>query len=301
MGVQANHLENACILTLQRSSSQPKRKGEIRVNKKEGHKQDLTNLLCGFLITNKKEEITEYLISNSNLPSPRANLELAKAFAEVVEVYSARDADTLWDLCLRLIQISSEEAPVNDPKEFLPFCGAYAVGAIGAVCPAFFEEALFSLQELANDPRWRIREAVAMGIQKLLAKRSQDTLKALEGWIEKNRWLAMRAVAAGVAEPALLSKQQTARGALKLHEKIFAQILSTKERSSEQFKKLRQGLGYSLSVVVCAIPKEGFKFMRQLCSSRDADILWIIRENLKKNRLIKSFPDDVDSIKQLLK
>jgi len=271
------------------------------VNKKEGHKQDLANFLCDFLKTSNKEEITEYLISNSNLPSPRANLELANAFAEVVEVYSSRHADTLWNLCLRLIQISSDEAPVNDPKEFLPFCGAYAVGAIGAVRPAFFEEALSYLQELAKDPRWRIREAVAMGIQKLLEKHSRDTLKALEGWIQKSKWLAMRAVAAGVAEPALLRKQQTARGALKLHEKIFAQILSTKERQSEEFKKLRQGLGYSLSVVVCAIPKEGFRFMRQLYGSQDADIQWTIRENLKKNRLIKNFPDEVDSIKQLLK
>jgi len=35
----------------------------------------------------------------------------------------------------------------------------------------------------------------------------------------------MRAVAAGVAEPALLRDEQTARGALELHKKIFARYL----------------------------------------------------------------------------
>ncbi len=111
----------------------------------------------------------------------------------------------------------------------------------------------------------------------------------------------MRAVAAGVAEPALLRNKQTARWALELHKKIFAEILIAKERKSKEFKKLRQGLGYSLSVVICAIPKEGFEYVRQLTDAQDADILWIIKENLKKNRLIKNFPNEVASIKKLLK
>lgn len=139
-----------------------------------------------------------------------------------------------------------------------------------------------------------------MGIQKLLAKQSQNTLKELEGWIENNKWLAMRAVAAGVADPALLKDNQTAQRALELHRRIFAKILTTTERKSYEFKTMKKGLGYTLSVVICAIPKEGFEFMRQLTDSQDADILWIIKENLKKNRLIKNFPGEVTSIKKLL-
>ena len=126
-----------------------------------------------------------------------------KAFTEVVEDYFAKDPEGLWSLCLILIELSPYEAPVNNPKEFLPFCGAFAIGAIGSVSSAFFQKALSRLQELANDPRWRMREAVAMGIQKLIAKQSRNTLKELEDWIVKDDWLAMRAVAAGVAKPAL--------------------------------------------------------------------------------------------------
>jgi hypothetical protein len=110
----------------------------------------------------------------------------------------------------------------------------------------------------------------------------------------------MRAAAAGVAEPTLLKNNMTARGALELQKRIFDKILATDERKSNEFKTLRKGLGYTLSVVICAIPKEGFEYMRQLVDLRDKDVLWIIRENLKKNRLIKNFPEQVDSIRKLL-
>jgi hypothetical protein len=269
------------------------------MSKKESYKQDLTRLLDEFLKKGDEERIMEYLVSNSNLPGPRGNLELAETFAEAAENYSIGKPEKIWSLCLKLIDVSPEEAPVNNPREFLSFCGAYAIGAIGSVSPAFFKKALSHLQTIANDPRWRTREAVAMGIQKLLAKQSQNTLKELESWIENNKLLAMRAVAAGVAEPALLKNELTARRALELHKKIFTRILGARERKSDAFKTLKQGLGYTLSVVVCAVPKEGFEYMHQLLGSKDVDVLWIVRENLKKNRLIKNFPNEVASIKKL--
>jgi hypothetical protein len=188
---------------------------------------------------------------------------------------------------------------VSNPKEFLPFCGTVVIGAIGSVHATFYQKAFAFLRKLANDPRWRTREAVAMGIQSLVARQSKSTLKGLESWIEKNEWLAMRAVAAGVAEPALLKDEQTARGALELHKRIFAQILAIRERKSNEFKTLRQALGYSLSVVICAIPKEGFEYMKQIIDSQDVDVLWVMKENLKKNRFIKNFPNEVAAIKKL--
>jgi hypothetical protein len=269
-------------------------------SKKESYKPNLTRFLDDFLRTGNKDKIAEFLVSNSNLPSPRGNLELATAFAELIETYPPKDLENLWKLCLELTEISADEAPINNPKEFLTFCGTCAIGAIASVFPTFFEKAVALLRELADDPRWRTREAVAMGIQKLLTKQSQNTLKALENWITDNEWLAMRAVAAGVSEPPILKDGETARRALELHKKIFDRILSSKERKSDSFKAMRKGLGYTLSVVVCAVPREGFALMQQLVGLQDSDILWVVKQNLKKNRLIKNFPDNVASIKELL-
>ncbi|HUV02639.1 MAG TPA: hypothetical protein VMW67_04240 [Desulfobacteria bacterium] len=253
------------------------------MSKKENHKRDLAPLFNEFIDTGDERKLIDYLLANSNLPGRRGNLELAAAFAEVVEELFAEDPERLWRFCLQLTVISADEAPVNDPKEFLPFCGACGLGALGAVSSAFYQEALARLKELAVDPRWRIREAVAMGLQNLLEKEREKTLNELESWIVNGDWLTMRAVA--------------------LHKMIFDRILSVKERKSEQFKTLKKGLGYTLSVVVAAIPEEGFGYMEQLIDSRkqDKDIRWIVKENLKKNRLVKNFSDEVAALKQLLK
>jgi len=210
------------------------------VSKKENHKHDLAPLFHGFFQTGDESEIIEYLVSNSNLPGRRANLELGEAFAEVVGAHSAEELETLWGLCLKLIGVSSEQAPTNDPKEFLPFCGAWAIGAVGSVSPVFFQEALSHLRELASDPRWRMKEAVAKGVQRWIERQGPQASKELGGWVVRGDWLAMRAVAAGVAEPALLKDRQIATSALELHRKIFDQVLDAEERKSEEFRILRK-------------------------------------------------------------
>ena len=269
------------------------------MSRKENYRKHFAYYFDEFFKSNDEEKLREYLLSNSNLPGPRGNLELAYAFAETVENYATTEPERMWSLCQELISVSSE-APTNDPREFLAFCGTLATGSIGSISSVFFQKALSRLQEFARDPRWRTREAVAMGLQRLLAKQSQKSLNALEEWIRNDNWLVMRAIAAGVAEPALLGDEQTARQALELHKKIFAHILSARQRKSEEFKTLRQGLGYTLSVVTVAIPKEGFEYVRLLVNSRDTDVLWIIKENLKKNRLTKNFPNEVAQINKLL-
>jgi len=140
-----------------------------------------------------------------------------------------------------------------------------------------------------------------MAIQTMIEKQPRKTLQEIAKWIKSGEWLAMRAVAAGVAEPPLLKDKQTAKSALELHKQIFAKIAVARERKSSEFKALRQGLGYSLSVIVCAVPKEGFEYMRQLAATQNADIRWIVKENLKKNRLLKNFPEEVAATKNLLK
>jgi hypothetical protein len=50
-----------------------------------------------------------------------------------------------------------------------------------------------------------------------------------------------------------------------------------------------RGIG-ELGVVVAAIPKDGFLLPKGLAGVTDADVKWICRENLKKNRLRARFP-----------
>jgi hypothetical protein len=86
-----------------------------------------------------------YLRKHSGLPGPRANLEL------VAVVGDEADADRLWRL-----SASSDE--------FLALCGTAGLGRLVTSDP---ETVLPWLRELASDQRWRVREGVAMALQRL--------------------------------------------------------------------------------------------------------------------------------------
>jgi hypothetical protein len=91
-----------------------------------------------------------------------------------------------------------------------------------------------------------------------------------------------------------------AERALDLHRKIISWIASAGQREGAEFRALRQTLGYSLSVVVKELPKEGFGYLRQIARGSDPDLKWIVKENLKKDRLVKNFPDEVKAVAKLL-
>ncbi|UCE13997.1 MAG: HEAT repeat domain-containing protein [Candidatus Heimdallarchaeota archaeon] len=266
------------------------------MGKKNSHKNDLTRLVNEFVNTKDGHPIIDYFTNNSNLPGRRANIEMATAFSEVVEESSVDDIDTLWNFCEELIKITPIDAPTNDPNEILPFCGTKALGSIGVVTENYYPKIIAYLKDLSNDPRWRMREAVGMAIQKLLINNSQKLLDELEEWIVNDNWLEMRAVAAGIAHPRVLEKNNLGFFALQLHKDIFEAILNSTERKSDNFKILRKGLCYTLSVVTQAVPDEGFAYMKQLVTYNDRDINLIIRENLKKNRLKKNFPKKVTEL-----
>jgi hypothetical protein len=132
-----------------------------------------------------------------------------------------------------------------------------------------------------------------MALQDLLRARPDPILAVLETWIRPGTWFEMRAVAAGLAEPPLLKDARIAKAALDAHRRILGEVGRAGDRSAEAFKVLRQGLGYTVSVVVAARPREGFAWLKELARSDDPDIQGVLRENLKKTRLVAAFPREV--------
>jgi hypothetical protein len=57
------------------------------------------------------------------------------------------------------------------------------------------------------------------------------------------------------------------------------------DRKSEAFKALRKGLGYGWSVAVVACPEASEPLLEKWFASEDPDVRWIMKENLKKERL----------------
>ena len=224
-------------------------------------------------------EWTSYLGAESGLPGPRGNLELAAAFADVAEPDLVR-------LC------------AGSPDEYLAMCGAIGLGRLLA---AGDSDAAATLLALAADDRWRVREGVAMALQRL-GDADMPALWALaERWVDGGP-LVQRAVAAGICEPRLLHAPEDAAGAVEILDRITASVEETGSgaRRSEQFRVLRQGLGYCWSVAVAAAPASGFKHLGKWAHSPDKDVRWIVRENLRKARLAKADPSGAERLAVIL-
>jgi hypothetical protein len=216
---------------------------------------------------------TPYLLQESNLPGPRGNLELAHA---VAQAGNREQFETF-------LSVPPEQAPTNNPHEFLVFCGVLGLGKLTAEGD---HSQIARLRPYASDPRWRVREGVATALQLLGDVDMALLLGEMTAWSEGN-WLEKRAAAAALAEPRLLKQTEAAREALKIIDAITLSMTHEKDRSGNAFKTLRQALGYCWSVMVAALPAEGIPMMEKWLASEDKDIRWLMRENLKKNRLLK--------------
>jgi hypothetical protein len=214
-----------------------------------------------------------YLLAESRLPGPRANLELARAAAD--EGDEAQFA--AW------LAVGPAEAPANTPGEFLPFCGALGFGRLLAEGN---RAALLEVRRAANDSRWRVREAAAMALQRWGEADMPALLAEMERWAGGSRY-EQRAAAAGLCESTLLLDATAAARALELLDAIMGTIPGAADRREDGFVALRQALGYCWSVAVIAAPAAGLPLMEKWLADDDPDARRIMRENLGKARMAR--------------
>jgi len=212
-----------------------------------------------------------FLLSESGLPGPRANLELVQAVAE--EGDAARFQ--------RYLAFGPDQAPTNSPQVFLAVCGVVGLGRLLA---EGHHEFLATLRRCAADPRWRIREGVAMALQRLGDVDMAALLQVAEEW-SRGSLLEKRAAAAAVCEPRLLGQKEHVGRVLQLLDGITASLTQVADRRSDDFRVLRQALGYCWSVAVVAWPEKGQPMMESWLASSDRDVRWVMKENLRKERL----------------
>ncbi len=219
-----------------------------------------------------------FLKEHSALPGPRANIELAKAFARI---------GTLMDF-KKFIRIDQKEAPENTPESFLPFCGVLGIGRY--LSKHHDGGLLLEIKEMANDPRWRIREAVTIALQSIGRKRIKRLLGYARSWVEGS-FMEQRAAITALCEPDLLADRKICEEVLELLDWVTATIIEKDDQQDEGYEVLRKALSYCWSVVVAALPDEGKPMMERWMKEKHPVVTQIMRENLKKKRLQKIDPE----------
>jgi hypothetical protein len=204
-------------------------------------------------------EWPDWLSQRSNLPGPRANLELVWAVAE--------EADRASALAL-----------AGSDDEFVRVCGVVALGRHGVLDP---------VREAANDERWRVREAAAMALQRL-GDDDPVRLAAVASRWAAGTALEARCAVAAVAEPRLLRTEAAVDAALAVLERATDALAATHD------PVLAKGLAYAWSVVAAAdLDRVRPAFERRL-GSDDAAVRRAMRQNLGKARLRRLDPDWVE-------
>jgi hypothetical protein len=210
----------------------------------------------------KLQDWEPYLKKHSGLPGPRANLELVAAVADEA------DADRLWRLS------ASQD-------EFLALCGTAGLGRIALLEP---ETVMKWLHELASDPRWRVREGVAMALQRLGREDMPRLMAEMRTWCRDGAFV-QRAVVAGLCEPALLKDAATTVEVLAILDQVTRSLAATTDRKHESFRVLRQALGYGWSVAAAAAPQNAKPYLEKWMRSTDRDVAWVMKTNLTKARM----------------
>jgi hypothetical protein len=216
-----------------------------------------------------------YLREHSGLPGPRANLELVEAVAD------EGDEGLFWRL-------------IGTDDEYLVVCGLVGLGRLLAEGR---RELLPELRAAASDERWRVREGVVLGLQRLGDRDVVQLFDAVEPWADGND-LERRAAAAAVSEPRFLREEANGLRALDLLDALTESLAGEADRRTDGFRVLRKGLGYCWSVAIAALPDPGKTRMERWLGSDDPDVRWIMRENLKKARLVRMDADWVAEMRR---
>ena len=203
-----------------------------------------------------------YLKKHSGLPGARANLELVEAVGEEA------DADRLWRLSA-------------STDEFLALCGTAGLGKVALMEPA---TVMTWLKELASDPRWRVREGVAIALQRIGREDMSHLVAEMHEWSADGPYV-QRAAAAGLCEPALLEDRGHAVQTLEILDQITTSLAANRDRKHDGFRMLRQALGYCWSVAAAAAPENAVPYFEKWMQSKDKDVAWVMKTNLSKARM----------------
>jgi len=267
-----------------------------------GKKDDCLKLLLSLLRASRfRKELEDTLIANSNLPGKRANLELAFAMADCFGTGDLNESN--WRMLAEWARIAPDDAPTNHPKEFLPFCAILSLGSSYSLASQKNKAKFIDIiKNAASDPRWRIREASAMGFQRIAEKDFNVTKKLFSEWIKKATFSEKRAILVALAHPPILNNEENVAFCFQIADEVLQGLLdlNRSDEETEEYTILKKGLGFTLSVYVAYSPRKGFLFLKEWAQKGNDEIRKIIKTNLSKSRLIKQYGDKIREIQACL-
>ncbi len=238
----------------------------------------------------------EFLCRVSGLPGVRVNGAIVEAFAVACAARGKKS-----DALLRtMAALHPDEAPGGTVLEFLPVCATAAIGARGASDERARGSMLAMLHELAEDMRFRVRDAVPEALAAIGARAGGALVEDVDGFMDG--FFHAAAVLRALARPEWLTTLADAEPVVERVRQAFA-LLDGANRSARRYPGFK-ALEDALVVVPRTLgPRFGaplFASWAELATTKDPDLAALIARGIDDTSLRGRFADEVAAVKRAL-
>jgi hypothetical protein len=243
-----------------------------------------------------RDPLYKHLARLSGLPGTRPNLPFAERFGEVVASHG-KAAD---GLVVALVSLDENEAPGASAWEFLPVCGVYALAARAAKDDKAYRKSLARLHSLADDARFRVRDAVVAALVHLGTMCKVQLLDDVQPWMDGYHHAAA-VILAIASEPLIHVLDGYASVEARLEEAFV--LLENAPRSAARYpghKHLVEAMSNTPRIVAARFGVPAFDQLARWTRTDDPDLRAIIRANLTGTRLVGRYASEIERVKAAL-
>ncbi len=243
-----------------------------------------------------KNPLYKQLARLSGLPGTRPNLPFAERFGDVVAA-QGKSADAF---IIELANLDANIAPGDTAWEFLPVCGVYALAARAAKDDKAYKKNLVRLHTLADDPRFRVRDAVVATLVRLGTVRQVQLLDDVQPWMDGYHHAA--AVILAIAhEPFLHAVDRYESIEARLEEAFM--LLENAPRAAARYpghKHLVDAMSNTPRILAARFGVPVFDQLVKWTRTKDPDLRAIIEANLTGTRLVGRYRSEIERVKAAL-
>jgi hypothetical protein len=249
-------------------------------------------------VAGRARALYDLLARGSHLPGTRMNLPLAEAFAQLCRARGAK-ADAV---ATRMARLTPDEAPGATAQEFLPVCGvlALAMRAAAAARPEERARFLTELHARADDLRFRVRDAVALGLSRVGAAAGDDVVEEVQPWMD-GYFHAAAVVRAMASEPWISALHEPAPVTARLDDAFG--LLRDAPRAAARWpghKALHEALSESLPVLAARFGVPLFDMLARWAEVKDPTLRDLVARAITTPKLASRFGPDVARVRRAL-
>lgn len=252
-------------------------------------------------VEGKPADLYRQLELQSGLPGPRVNMNLGIAFAHEC----ARLGPKVDELTYAMANLPPDEARGASGKEFLSVCGVLAIGARAMLAKgsSALDLALSLLEEKADDPRFRVRDAVPTALAMIGSRMKEQLADRAETWMD--RYFQAAAAVRALADPRWLETFGYDAHGQPIHLLHLAFVLAHEApRSAFRYpghKALVEALGWTPKAVARRFPQQMFdRYAIWAEYVKVPELREAILKNLDDAQIKKPFRDEIKRVKDLI-